>query len=282
MRRLGAVVAIALAGFIAAIVVFSLPGRQGCPLKADKDGSYAGRFVGPVSVDETTHEIVLTRNGRRLTGVEVCVNTEMVGMTGMGYSAAAPERSPGRYVVPFRFQMQGDYRTNIVAKEITGEIGIPLTVRVGGGGMNTSDYSEQTTTSGASAENVCATRRIETNGAYASTFEGDVTMNAKKHVLVVTHDGQPVAGASVCVDTAMVGMTSMHYSARGREVAPGRYEVPVKFAMQGTYRGNVVTEVSDRAISVPLTVKVGAASAMKDDDKMSTTTSGAMDDEDGP
>jgi hypothetical protein len=133
MRRLGVVVAVALAAFIAAIVVFNTPGRRGCPLKADRDGSYAGRFVGPVSVADTSHEIVVTRDGRPLTGIEVCVNTEMVGMTGMGYSATAQERSPGHYAVPFRFGMEGDYRTNIVAKEIGGEIGIPLTVKVGGG-----------------------------------------------------------------------------------------------------------------------------------------------------
>jgi hypothetical protein len=133
MRRLGVVVAIALAGFIAAIVVFNTPGRRGCPLKADRDGSYAGRFVGPVSVADTSHEIIVTRDGSPLTGVEVCVNTEMVGMTGMGYSATAQERSPGHYAVPFRFGMAGDYRTNIVAKEIGREIGIPLTVKVAGG-----------------------------------------------------------------------------------------------------------------------------------------------------
>jgi hypothetical protein len=133
MRRLGVVAAIALAGFIAAIVVFNTPGRRGCPLKADRDGSYAGRFVGAVSVADTSHEIVVTRNGRPLTGVEVCVNTEMIGMTGMGYSATAQERSPGHYAVPFRFGMAGDYRTSIVAKDVGGEIGIPLTVKVGGG-----------------------------------------------------------------------------------------------------------------------------------------------------
>lgn len=138
MKRLAAVVAIAIAGFVAAIVVFNAPGRRGCPLRADPDRSYAGKFVGPVSVDQTTHEIVVTRDGRPLTGVEVCVNTEMIGMTGMGYSAQARERSPGRYAVPFRFQMGGDYRTNIVAKDVSGEIGIPLKVRVGGRGMGMS------------------------------------------------------------------------------------------------------------------------------------------------
>jgi hypothetical protein len=124
---------IPVAGRNAAIVVFNTPGRRGCPLKADRDGSYAGRFVGPVSVAQTSHEIVVTRDGRPLTGVEVCVNTEMIGMTGMGYSATAQERSPGHYAVPFRFGMAGDYRTSIVAKEIDKEIGIPLTVEVDGG-----------------------------------------------------------------------------------------------------------------------------------------------------
>ena len=138
------------------------------------------------------------------------------------------------------------------------------------------DSNEKTTTT--SASSACPTKGTRTNGAYASNFEGDVTMDAKQHVLVVTRDGQPVKGASVCVNTAMVGMKSMHYSARAREVAPGRYEVPVKFEMEGTYRGNVVTEVDDDAISVPLTVKVGSAGAMEDD-KTSTETTGTMNDD---
>ena len=136
MRRLGAVVALALAGFIAAVVVFNAPGRRGCPLRAESDRSYAGSFVGPVTIDQTMHEIVVTRDGRPLTGVEVCVNTEMIGMSGMAYSATAQERSPGHYEVPFRFGMKGAYRTRIIAKETGGEVGIPLTVKVAGGAMN--------------------------------------------------------------------------------------------------------------------------------------------------
>ena len=134
------------------------------------------------------------------------------------------------------------------------------------GALGACGDSEDTTTSAPGASsNACPTKGATTDGAYASAFEGDVTMDADKHTLVVTRDGKPVTGASVCVDTAMVGMTSMHYSERGREVAPGRYEVPVKFEMEGTYRGNVVTEVPDGSILVPLTVKVGAAGAMKGD-----------------
>lgn len=131
MKRLAAVVAIALAGFGAAIVVFSSPQRRGCPLRATADSSYTGGFDGPVSVQESTHVLKVSRNGRPLTGAKVCINTEMVGMSGMGYSAEASERAPGRYEVGFRFGMAGDYRTNLIARTGSGEISIPLLVKVG-------------------------------------------------------------------------------------------------------------------------------------------------------
>ena len=101
-------------------------------------------------------------------------------------------------------------------------------------------------------------RQAAADASYATRFEDAVSMSANKHVLRVTKDGRPLSGAAVCVNTAMVGMTSMRYSARGRELAPGRYEVGVKFAMEGTYRGNVVTTRDGREISIPVTVKVGS------------------------
>jgi hypothetical protein len=135
MKRLAAVVAVALAGFIAAIVVFNSPGRRGCPLKAANDSSYQGAFVGPVSVDQSTHVVRVSRDGRPLTGAHVCVNTEMIGMSGMSYSATAHEQAPGRYNVGFRFAMEGDYRTSLIARLGSVEVSIPLTVRVGSGAM---------------------------------------------------------------------------------------------------------------------------------------------------
>ncbi|MBA3746079.1 MAG: FixH family protein [Solirubrobacterales bacterium] len=124
-------------------------------------------------------------------------------------------------------------------------------------------------------------RQAAADASYASRFEAAVSMSANKHVLRVTKDGRPLSGAAVCVNTAMVGMRSMRYSARGRELAPGRYEVGVKFAMQGTYRGNVVTTQDGREISIPVTVKVGShdmksgkGSGMDDTMKSHTTTSG--------
>jgi len=135
MKRLSAVVLVALIGFAAAIVVFGSPQRRGCPLRADEDPSYAAAFEGAVSVDETAHTLRISQDGRPLTGAKVCVNTEMVGMSAMGYSAKAQERAPGRYQVGFRFGMAGNYRTNLIAKKGSGEVSIPMIVKVGSGSM---------------------------------------------------------------------------------------------------------------------------------------------------
>ncbi len=130
MKRLAAVVLISLAAFVAAMVVFSSPGRKGCPLAADTNRSYSSRFEGAVSMDQSTHVLRVTRDGRPVSGAAVCINTEMIGMSGMGYSAKAHELDPGRYRVEFRFAMPGDYRANIVTRKGTAEVSTPLTVKV--------------------------------------------------------------------------------------------------------------------------------------------------------
>lgn len=117
-------------------------------------------------------------------------------------------------------------------------------------------------------------KQAANDSSYSSRFEGAVSMDDSRHVLRVTRDGKPVSGARVCVNTAMVGMKSMHYTASGRELAPGKYEVGVKFGMQGEYRGNVVTKEAGKEVSIPVNVKVGSH-AMKDDAKNS---GGAMKD----
>ncbi len=124
-------------------------------------------------------------------------------------------------------------------------------------------------------------RNAAANASYASRFEGTVSMDKSKHVLRVTRDGKPVAGAQVCINTAMVGMTSMHYTAEGREVAPGRYEVPVKFEMNGVYRGNVTATESGDEVSIPVSVKVaehdmGDASKSSDDKSMDSSDDKSM------
>jgi hypothetical protein len=134
MRRLAAVVVIAFAGFAGAMIKLNAPGR-GCPLTAYTDHTFYGTFVGNVSVNQTTHIVRLSHNGQPLAGAEVCVNTEMIGMTGMSYSAKAQDLSDGRYQVGFRFEMAGDYRTNLIARRGSKAVSIPLTVKVGTGAI---------------------------------------------------------------------------------------------------------------------------------------------------
>lgn len=138
MKRLSTVAATALVGFIAAIVAFNAQAREGCPLKADTDGSYSGRFEGPVSMDETSHVLRVTKDGRPVTGAEVCVNTEMVGMSGMGYSSRGRELAPGRYQIGLQFGMAGDYRGNVVTRGPGGEVSVPLNLEVQSDSMSSS------------------------------------------------------------------------------------------------------------------------------------------------
>lgn len=130
MKRLAALVVVALAGFVFAVAAFSSPQREGCPLDGAKDDAHSGRFEGPVRIDQTEHVLRVTQDGRPVTGAKVCINTEMVGMSGMGYTAKGRELAPGRYQVRFQFGMAGDYRANVVTRDSGGEVSIPLTFKV--------------------------------------------------------------------------------------------------------------------------------------------------------
>ncbi len=130
MMRLGAVVIIALAGAAAALVDFSLPGRQGCELAGQQSRSYQARFVEPVSVTQTSHDLVVTRDGSPASPAGLCINTEMIGMSGMGYTNKGREVSPGRYKVSFQFGMAGTYTGNVVVTEHGNQISIPVKTKV--------------------------------------------------------------------------------------------------------------------------------------------------------
>ncbi|HWC87131.1 MAG TPA: FixH family protein [Solirubrobacteraceae bacterium] len=131
MVRLSLVVVVALAGAIAAFVDFTLPGRQGCELAGQQSPAYQAHFVGPVSVTQTSHDIMVTRAGSPVVRTHMCVNTEMVGMSGMGYSNKAQEIAPGRFKVNFQFGMAGTYTGNVVVNDPHGnQISIPVKTKV--------------------------------------------------------------------------------------------------------------------------------------------------------
>jgi hypothetical protein len=130
MVRLSVVVLVALSGAVAAFVDFSLPGRQGCELAGQQSSAYHARFLAPVSVTQTSHDLLVTRNGSPVMHTKLCVNTEMVGMSGMGYSNTGHEVGAGRYKVNFQFGMSGEYTGNVVVDAQGNQISIPVKTQV--------------------------------------------------------------------------------------------------------------------------------------------------------
>jgi hypothetical protein len=84
--------------------------------------------------------------------------------------------------------------------------------------------------------------------AYQAQLEEQPKVNLTTYHVLVTHDDVPVQGAQVCMRADMGGpgrMPGMGTSNLGREVAPGRYEVPVRLIMGGPWQVTVIA--SERA-----------------------------------
>lgn len=79
--------------------------------------------------------------------------------------------------------------------------------------------------------------------------------------MLVTRNGQPVTGAQVCMRAdmgGMGGMSGMAVSDVARELAPGQYEVPIRFEMGGFWNGTVIVSTGTRKpvrITVPIDVR---------------------------
>lgn len=132
MKRLAAVVVLALAGFVAALVQFDNAAARGCLEEPDPDSSHSARFVAPVDTGQASHVLLLRQDRRSVSGARVCVSTEMEGMTGMGMSAEARELVPGFYEVPLRFPMAGTWEVTVAVGRKAGapEVAIPMEVSV--------------------------------------------------------------------------------------------------------------------------------------------------------
>lgn len=138
MKRLGAVVAAAIAGFAAAIVHFThAQTAQTCLGDYPRDSSYAAHFSGSVLMSQTNHTIVVTHNGRLVDGAQLCLDTWMQGMSGMAMTANGTEQSSGHYQVPFQFAMGGPWQGDIVITTPNGQqVGVPVTFNVDASGIN--------------------------------------------------------------------------------------------------------------------------------------------------
>lgn len=96
--------------------------------------------------------------------------------------------------------------------------------------------------------------------SYEVRFEEQPSVNLTTYHLLVTHDGQPVDGAQVCMRADMGGsgnMSGMGVSNLAHEVAPGRYELSIRLEMGGHWQGvAIITEPGRRPASTPLVLQV--------------------------
>lgn len=121
MRRLAVVVIVSLAGFAAAFMAFGDAARGGCVVQAPEDDAYAAEFEEAVRAGEGTHVLRVTRHGEPVTGARVCVNVEMAGMSGMSASAEGREVASGRYEMPLRLPMAGEWTGTALIADETGD-----------------------------------------------------------------------------------------------------------------------------------------------------------------
>jgi hypothetical protein len=93
--------------------------------------------------------------------------------------------------------------------------------------------------------------------AYAVSLAGPATTGQTDYDLLVTRDGQPVSGASVCISTAMKGMSAMAVNDDAVETEPGRYRVSVRMEMAGSWEATVIVDEDGRPpAAVPLSFPV--------------------------
>lgn len=122
MRRLAAVVAVALAGFVAALATFDQPPL--CAADAPADPAYRAEFVPAGDAGGTV--VVVTRDGRPVSGARVCLRG--VGAEG-GEGVEARETAPGRYGLPGSWGPDDRWRGRVLVSE--GGTAPPVAVPVG-------------------------------------------------------------------------------------------------------------------------------------------------------
>lgn len=100
-------------------------------------------------------------------------------------------------------------------------------------------------------------QRAGRDDGYRVRVERGLRVDLARHRLAVTRRGRPVTGAHVCLTASMEGMAALAVTGTGREVAPGSYEVPLRFAAEGRWSARVVvTEPGGREVEVPLVLSV--------------------------
>jgi hypothetical protein len=113
------------------------------------------------------------------------------------------------------------------------------------------------TTMGGMSANGCPTS-AGNDTSYKVVVESQPTAESKDVTLVVTRDGKPLSGATVCVEAAMSTMAHEGINGKASELSAGRYQVKnLSFTMRGGWSGTVFIEESGRrAAAIPVAFDV--------------------------
>ncbi|CAN5196285.1 hypothetical protein BH18ACT4_BH18ACT4_14720 [soil metagenome] len=76
--------------------------------------------------------------------------------------------------------------------------------------------------------------------SYEAELIDEVETSATSYRIEITRDGEPVTGATVCINVAMMGMNAMGSSDTAEEIDPGVYEISVVFEMRGRWEGDLL------------------------------------------
>lgn len=129
--RLGLVAVVAAASFVVAIGRFSDAAEKGCAQRVGEDTSYKVRIVGEPRIDITKYRLRVTRAGRPVSGVKVCINSYMQGMSAMATTDDATEVSPGLYDVKLVFEMGGGWLGRaLIAEPGKKAVAVPMKFKV--------------------------------------------------------------------------------------------------------------------------------------------------------
>lgn len=102
----------------------------------------------------------------------------------------------------------------------------------------------------------CA-QRVRQDPSYQVRLVEQPRTDLATYRLAVTRSGRPVTGATVCLNSYMLGMSAMATTDTGREVAPGVYEMSLTFQMGGRWGGQVlIAQRGEPLVAVPLAMQV--------------------------
>ncbi len=108
------------------------------------------------------------------------------------------------------------------------------------------------------AETGCAQRARE-DPSYEARLIDEPRIEVLTYRVAITHEGEEVEGADVCLSAYMQGMSAMATTGAGREVSPGVYEVSLTFEMGGRWSGRVLVDERGQSVAaIPLTLEIPA------------------------